>query len=420
MGTEDNPKQKIFYGWIIAGLVFLNLGTAYGAQYSFGVLFPAMIEEFQWNRQNLAGAFSLYTFLYGSLGIILGRWVDRFGPRVVLTAGSVCLGVGIGLISQVRAPWHLYLVYGFLAAWGMSATYMTANPTIVKWFVERRGMALGIAQSGLGIGIVLIPPLVGTLISSLGWRHACMILGALVFAVLFTTALFMIGHPEKVGLLPDGRRVDGPGGASRKSLESILNEVSWSTAEAMHTRSFWVLTAIFFFTWLLVFLPLVHLVIFARDIGLSQKSALFALSFLGGSSTVGRLTMGYVSDRIGRKRTLGLNLALQIFSWFWILGTHNAWMLIVFAVFFGFSYGGVSAVFPSIVGDYFGRLRAASVIGAIFAISGVSAAFGPWVGGFIYDLTHTYTFAFLLGALTNLLALFLLFLCKPPVKMVRS
>jgi MFS family permease len=420
MTSEEIPKHKIFYGWIITGLVFLNLGTAYGAQYSFGVLFPAMIEEFKWNRQNLAGAFSLYTFLYGSLGIILGRWVDRFGPKAVLTGGSVCLGMGIGLISQVRAPWHLYLVYGFLAAWGMSAAYMTASPTIVKWFVQKRGLALGMAQSGLGIGIVLIPPFVGILISSFGWRHACMILGTLVFAVLFTTALFMIGHPEKVGLLPDGRRVDRPDSPAKRSLESVSKEVSWSATEAMHTRSFWVLTAIFFFTWLLVFLPLVHLVIFALDIGLSQKSALFALSFLGGSSTVGRLTMGYVSDRIGRKRTLGLNLVLQVFSWFWIMGTHNAWMLTVFAVFFGFSYGAVSAVFPSIVGDYFGRLKAASVIGAIFTISGVSAAFGPLVGGYIYDLTHSYRPAFLLGGFSNLLALFLLFLSKPPVKIVRS
>lgn len=420
MEPKEIPQQKLFYGWVITGLVFLNLGMAYGAQYSFGVLFPAMIEEFKWNRQNLAGAFSLYTFLYGSLGIILGRWVDRFGPRVVLTAGSVCLGMGIGLISQVRAPWHLYLVYGFLAAWGMSATYMTASPTIVKWFVEKRGLALGIAQSGLGIGIMLIPPLVGTLIFSFGWRHACMILGASVFAVLFTTALFMIGHPEKVGLLPDGRRVDEPDGPGKGSLKSISKEMSWSATEAIHTRSFWVLTAIFFLTWLLVFLPLVHLVIFALDIGLSQKSALFALSFLGGSSTVGRLIMGYVSDRIGRKQTLGWNLALQVFSWFWIMGTDNAWMLIVFAVSFGFSYGGVNAVFPSIVGDYFGRLKAASVIGAIFSIAGVSAAFGPFVGGYIYDLTNSYRPAFLLGGVTNLMALFLLFLSRPPTKTVRS
>ena len=301
MAANGPREEKFFYGWIIAGLVFLNLGMAYGAQYSFGVLFPAMIEEFKWNRQSLAGAFSLYAFLYSFLGIFLGRWVDRFGPRIVLTAGSVCLGMGIGLISQVRAPWHLYLVYGLLASWGMSAAYMTANPTIVKWFVEKRGMALGIAQSGLGVGIVLIPPLTGTLIEIFGWRSTCMILGGMVFAVLFTTSLFLIGYPEKIGLLPDGRKAEGPGGPGKENLGKILNEVSWSAAEAIHTRSFWVLTVIFFCTWLMVFLPLVHLVIFTLDSGLSRNVAFVALSFLGGSSTVGRLVMGTISDRMGRK-----------------------------------------------------------------------------------------------------------------------
>jgi OFA family oxalate/formate antiporter-like MFS transporter len=416
MASRESSPQRIYYGWIITGLVFLNLGMAYGAQYSFGVLFPAMIEEFKWNRQSLAGAFSLYAFLYSFLGIFLGRWVDRFGPRIVLTAGSVCLGMGIGLISQVRAPWHLYLVYGLLASWGMSAAYMTANPTIVKWFVEKRGMALGIAQSGLGVGIVLIPPLTGTLIELFGWRSTCMILGGMVFAVLFTTSLFLIGYPEKIGLLPDGRRAEGPGGPGKENLGRILNEVSWSAAEAIHTRSFWVLTVIFFCTWLMVFLPLVHLVIFTLDIGLSRNVAFVALSFLGGSSTVGRLVMGYISDRMGRKRTLGLNLTLQVFTWIWIMYTDNTWMLIVFAIFYGFSYGGVSAVFPAIVGDYFGRLKAASVIGAIFTIAGVAAAFGPIVGGIIYDLTKSYQLAFLLGALTNIVSLLLLFLSRPPAK----
>lgn len=416
MMNVPRAKPRIFYGWVITGLVFLNLGMAYGAQYSFGVLFPAMIEEFRWNRQSLAGAFSLYAFLYSFLGIILGRWVDRFGPRIVLTAGSICLGMGIGLISQVRAPYHLYLAYGLLASWGMSATYMTANPTIVKWFVEKRGMALGIAQSGLGIGIVLIPPLTGMLIEAFGWRNACMILGVSVFAVLFTTSLFLIGYPEKVGLLPDGHKIDGPGRPGQESLGKILNEVSWSVAEAIHTRSFWVLTVIFFCTWLMVFLPLVHLVIFTLDIGLSRSAAFAALSFLGGSSTIGRLSMGTISDRMGRKRTLGLNLTVQVFTWIWIIYTDSTWMLMVFAGFFGFSYGGVSAVFPAIVGDYFGRLKAASVIGAIFTIAGVAAAFGPIVGGIIYDQTKSYQLAFILGAMTNLFSLLLLFFSQPPAK----
>ncbi len=307
MEQKGNSKKKLFYGWVITGVVFLNLAMAYGTQYSFGVLFPSLIEEFRWNRQSLAGAFSLYAFIYSTLGVFLGRWTDRSGPRIVLVFGSICLGLGIGLISQVKVPWHLYVVYGLLASWGMSATYITANPTVVKWFVEKRGLALGLAQSGLGIGIIVIPPLTGWMISAFGWRQACIILGGAVGIVLFSTAFLLVGHPEKMGLLPDGREGNNPPGKLLGSFQpdvthpKIYQEVSWSAAEAIHTKSFWVLTALFFCTWLFVFLPLVHLVIFAMDIGLSKEAALMALGVLGGFSTLGRLVMGVISDRIGRK-----------------------------------------------------------------------------------------------------------------------
>ena len=199
-----------------------------------------------------------------------------------------------------------------------------------------------------------------------------------------------------------------------ESWEALLKEETWTVGEAIRTRSFWILTAGFFCTWLFVFLPLVHLVIFALDIGLSRESSLVALSFLGAASAFGRLGMGAISDRIGRKTALGLSIGLQAFSWFWILGTRSSWMVFLFAGVFGLSYGGVAAVFPAIVGDYFGRRKAASVIGAIFTLSGVAAAVGPLVGGYLYDLTHSYRLAFILGALTNLLALGLVFASKPP------
>lgn len=416
MGPEENTRSKFFYGWVITGLVFLNLATAYGAQYSFGVFFPSLIEEFHWNRQSISGAFSLYAFMYSSLGIIMGKMADRFGPRMVLTVGSALLGCGIALISQVSSPWHLYVVYGLLASWGMGATYMTSNPTVVKWFIEKRGLAVGIAQSGLGLGIVLIPPLTGTLITAFGWRQTCIILGAFVFVVLFTTSFFLVGYPEKMGLLPDGRKKNPEKKGEPPTQQTFLDEVSWSASEAIHTKSFWVLAILFFFTWVFVFLPLVHLVIFAADIGLPREAAFMALSFLGASSTLGRLVMGYISDRIGRKRALGVNLVLQVFAWLWIMGVDRSWMLIVFSLAYGFSYGGVSAMFPALVGDYFGRLKAGSVIGAIFTITGPSAALGPLVGGFIYDRTHGYQMAFLLGAITNFLALILVFLSQPPRK----
>jgi MFS family permease len=441
MNKEFASGRKYFYGWIITGVVFLNLAMSYGAQYSFGVFFPSLIEEFHWDRQSLAGAFSLYTFIYSILGFFLGRLTDRLGPRIILICGSICLGLGIALISQVSAPWHLYVVYGLLASWGMSAAYVTANPIIVKWFIIRRGLAVGLAQSGLGIGIIFIPPLVGAMIPCFGWRFACITLGAAVFIVLFTMSFFLIGHPEIIGQLPDGRKKSLSPDSQDSSWEALLREETWTVEEAIRTKSFWVLTGAFFCTWLFVFLPLVHLVIFALDIGLSRESALVALSFFGAGSALGRLDiglsresalvalsffgagsalgrlgMGAVSDWIGRKAALGFSVGLQAFSWFWILGTNSSWMLILFASAFGMSYGGVSAIFPSIVGDYFGRLKAASVIGAIFTLSGAAAACGPVLGGYIYDLTHSYRLAFIFGAFTNLLALGLVLISKPPLR----
>ncbi len=123
--------------------------------------------------------------MYSVLGMILGPLTDRFGPRIVLIFGSACLGLGIGLLSQVEKVWHVYIFYGLLASWGMGAVYITSNPTIVKWFVEKRGLALGVAQSGQGMGIILLPPFIGSQISAFGWRPACIILGGLVFLILF-------------------------------------------------------------------------------------------------------------------------------------------------------------------------------------------------------------------------------------------
>jgi MFS family permease len=407
-------KQRFFYGWIIAGIAFLNLAIAYGAQYSFGIFFPYLIKEFKWDRSSLAGAFSLYTFMYTILAVILGRLTDRFGPRIVLIFGSACLGTGIALISQVTALWHLYAFYGLMASWGMSATYITSNTTIVKWFIEKRGLALGLTQSGLGVGIIIIPRLSGTLIDTFGWRQALLILGAFVFIALFTGALFLIGDPEKTGCQPYGLQNKYISKSLVNITEAIYKEVSWSVSKAIRTKSFWVLTVIFFFTWLFVFFPLVHLVIFSMDIGLSRESAFMALSLLGGASALGRVIMGFLSDRIGKKQALIVNFGLQVFSWFWVMGTTTSFMLFLFATTFGFSYGGISAIFPAIIGDYFGRLKAGSIIGTIFTIAAIASAIGPLVAGYIYDMTHSYQLAFQLGAIANLISLALVFLSKPP------
>lgn len=419
MDAPPSRRPRIFYGWIITGLVFLNMATAYGAQYSFGVFFPSLVKEFHWSRQDLSGAFALYCLIYNFLGILLGRLTDRLGPRTVLIIGSLCLGSGIALISQIQAPWHLYLVYGLLASFGMGAAYMTGSPTIVKWFIEKRGLALGLALSGMGAGIVCVPPLTGFLISTFGWRNACLLLGIGVFLILSFSALFLVSHPEKMGLKPDGIPRPSPPTAPQPSQKSG-EDMNLSMGQALRTGSFWLLNTIFLLGWIFIFFPLVHLVILVEDLGLSRESAYFAFALLGIFSNLGRIGLGFLSDRVGRKLMLALSLALQVFSWAWLVYTHTPGMLYTFAVVFGFSYGGLGANFPAITGDYFGRRNAAALIGAILTVSGWASAIGPWVGGMIHDVTHSYQLLFQLAALSNLLGLILIFFSKPPRRQKRE
>ena len=186
--------------------------------------------------------------------------------------------------------------------------------------------------------------------------------------------------------------------------------------QALRTGSFWLLNTIFLLGWIFIFFPLVHLVILVEDLGLSRETAYFALALLGIFSNLGRIGLGFLSDRVGRKLMLALSLALQVFSWAWLVYTHTPWMLYTFAVVFGFSYGGLGANFPAITGDYFGRRNAAALIGAILTVSGWASAVGPWLGGMIHDLTHSYQLLFQLAALSNFLGLILIFFSKPPRK----
>ena len=207
-----SAKPKFFYGWVITGLVFLNLGMAYGAQYSFGVLFPAMIEEFRWNRQSLAGAFSLYAFLYSFLGIILGRWVDRFGPEN-RPDGRQCLpghgnrfdqpGPGpLASLSRLRTP-------GLL---GDERSLHDRQPHHRKVVRREERDGPGIGPIGAG-GRDCAYPAPDRDADRGVWLAERLhdLWESLVFAVLFTTSFFLIGYPEKVGLLPDGQKADGPG-----------------------------------------------------------------------------------------------------------------------------------------------------------------------------------------------------------------
>lgn len=398
---------KLFYGWVVVGGAFVVLFMAYGTQYAFGVFFAALLDEFGWSRASLSGIFSLYAFLYCVLGLLAGRLTDLWGPRVVIAMGGVFLGVGLAGMSRVSALWHPYLFYGVVAALGMSTAYVPCNATVVKWFVRQRGLALGVATSGGSLGTFALPPAAAALVGALGWRWAYVLFGAGIFLILNLVATVMRRDPEVLGLSPDG----GPRPAA---AAPPAPEGQWPLRRAIRTGAFWLIFGVFTATWIPVFIPLVHIVPFARDLGMSPLIASTVLSALGIAAVVGRLAMGAVSDRIGRKPALALVIALQAAAFLGFTLVLGLPSLYLAALGFGFSYGAVSTLFPAIVGDFFGREQAGSLVGFLFALAGSMAAWGPLVAGAIYDATGAYTRAFLLSAASNGVALVLLALARPP------
>lgn len=405
-------QGRLFYGWVVVACAFIVLCVAYGIQFTFGVFLPAISADTGWDRASLSVPYSLYVFVYSALGVVTGRCTDRWGPRVVLTVGGCLLGCGIALMSRVQALWQIYLFLGLIAASGMSAAYVPCNATVVRWFTQRRGLALSITSSGASFGNFLFPPLVATLITAYGWRRTYLFLGLIGVLFISLGAVFFVRDPEKMNLYPDGRRPPDPLSRDVGDREEVA--VDWTLASAKRTTTFWLLNAIFTLTWLVVFMPMVHIVPFAVDLGISPVRAAMTISVIGLAGFVGRLLLGPISDRLGRIPALGLCLFLQAVSFLAFIFTTGLASLYPAAAVFGFSYGGATALFPAIVGDFYGRVAVGSIVGFIFALAGSPAAFGPLIAGYIYQVTGHYHAAFLLSAGLNVAALLLLLLLKKP------
>ncbi|OGL16484.1 MAG: hypothetical protein A3F92_04565 [Candidatus Rokubacteria bacterium RIFCSPLOWO2_12_FULL_71_22] len=382
------------------------LFVAYGAQYSFGVFFSALLEEFGWSRASLAGAFSLYAAAYCVFGFPAGRLTDRWGPRVVIAFGGLFLGAALAGMALVTRLWQPYVLYGLVAALGMGTAYVPCNSTVVKWFVARRGLAVGIASAGGSMGTFVLPPVAQLLVTAAGWRTAYVVFGVGVFLVLNLTARVMRRDPESMGLHPDG--VSGPPVAIDEA------ETPWPLGRAVRSRAFWLLGATFTATWIPVFIPLVHLVPFTRDLGYSALVAASSVSALGVGAVVGRLVMGAVSDRIGRRPAVGIAMGLQAIAFLGFLAAHELPMLFGTAFVFGYSYGAISTLFPAIVGDFFGRRQAGALVGFLFAFAGAMAGWGPLIAGAIYDATRSYDLTWVLAATLNVVAIALLTVTRPP------
>jgi MFS family permease len=417
-GTAKNG-QRIFYGWIVLGVAVITVVIGYAIRNSFAVFYPTIVEEFGWERGSTALMFSIAFLIYGLMSPLAGTLVDRFKPRLVLPLGGLIAGVGVALCSLATAQWQFFLFYGGIAAIGLSLAGWSPLTTILsKWFVKKRGLAIGILGAGFG-GSLISAPIAQFLISSFGWEKAYIIVGIFPIAIIVPLCSLLIRRsPQEKGLLPDGApRKPQP----QDSVEPQIGEDRWATttwtlSRAMKTYQFWLLFLVaFFLLGLTEQIAIAHQFYFFRDVGYEPKTAANIYSVFGILFIIGTLCSS-LSDRFGREKVFIPSCLLSagaISLLFLIRDASHLWMPVLFAVCFGLGVGAAGPVLYSAAADLFQGRHFGSILGTITFGFSLGGAIGPPLAGFIHDRTNSYFIAFLiiLGALIS--AALLMWLIAP-------
>jgi len=400
----ERKEHKFFYGYVVAASAFVIQLVAFGMYVTYGVFFNSFLMEFAWSRAVISGAFSVCFFVFGLLGVFAGRLNDRIGPRIVMTGCGIFLGLGYALMSQVQSVWQLYLFYSLVVAIGFSGMDVSTLSTIVRWFDRKRGMMSGIIKVGAGVGILVMPLVATWLISSYGWRTSYVIIAGIVLLFVVSASQFLKRDPSQLGLLPDGDEKTGV-------EQSASEEGGFSLPEAVRTRQFWMLCAMYVLFGFCSQIVLVHAIPHALDLGTSPTTAASILSIVGGVSIAGRFILGSASDKIGNKSAHVICFAFITAAFLSLSVTEELWALYLFAALYGFAHGGLWAMISPIVAELFGLGSHGAIFGVVFFSCTVGGTVGPVLAGHIFDVTGSYQLVFFacvaLSIITILLALLL-------------
>ncbi len=413
-GKNPNPRvgtDRFYYGWVVLAASFIVLLVAMGVRFSFGVFFKSLEDAFSLTRALTSGIFSVYMILSALFAIIGGLALDRYGPRAVFVAVGLFTGLSLFLTSWASTPWYLFITYSLLLAIGTGPVYAATMAITSRWFIKRRGLAVGIVSSGGGIGIMVMSPFAAWLIISFGWQTSYLILAIAAFFIVVPSALLLKRAPAAA--LPENTGPDtGTTNSFKKQSPSEFG--GFSLLQATKTSSFWLVAVAYFLVSLCIHVILTHIVPYAIDFGINPVQAASILSLIGGISIPGRLLMGIASDSIGRKQVFLICTLLMAGAMLWLTQSSELWMLYLFAVIFGFSFGGVTPPLIALIADIFG-LRHLGVIMSVTSVGwGIGAAVGSALAGYIFDVNGNYILAFIIGMITALIAAMLVVFVRAP------
>jgi len=412
-------RLPFFYGWIIIAVTFITMAIGVNARTAFSLFFPPIIDEFGWERGVTAGAFSFGFVVSAFVSPLIGRLMDRLGPRSVMELGVALMAGGLLLAPLTTQPWHLYLTIGVLVGAGsICLGYSGQSLFLPNWFIRRRGLAIGFAFAGVGIGSVTLLPWVQWMIDHSGWRTACTAIGLLVLVVLAPINLLLRKRPEDLGLRPDGDAA-----ASAASVSPVSNivdpdwaGVDWTLRRALRTARFWWLAIGYAGGLYIWYAVQVHQTKYLLDVGFSPNVAVWALGAVSLLGIPGQILLGHISDRVGREWIWSASCAgfAVCFAALIALARYPTLPLVYLMVVSQGALGyGLTSIMGAVVVEIFQGKHYGSIFGTIMVAALAGGAAGPLVTGLLHDLWGNYTLAFLIAIGVSALSALAIWLAAP-------
>jgi MFS family permease len=411
-------RLPFFYGWVIVAVTFVTMAIGVNARTSFSLFFPPILQEFGWDRGVTAGAFSFGFLVSAIMSPLMGKLMDRGGPRAVMELGTVLMAAGLLLAPLTSEPWHLYLTIGVLVGAGsVCLGYSGQSLYLPNWFNRKRGLAIGLAFAGVGIGSITVLPWVQAMIERAGWRTACTAVGLVLLVVLVPINLLLRRRPQDMGLLPDGDHAMAAS-AQRPSnvVDPVWASIDWTLARAMRTARFWWLALGLFgglYAWYAV---QVHQTKYLMDLGFSPSLAAWALGMVSLFGVPGQIFLGHLSDRIGREwiwTVSGLGFVICFAALIALEYAPDLTLVYVMVVSQGLLGYGVTSIMGAVVAEIFQGEHFGSIFGTLMLAALAGGAAGPLLTGVLHDYYGTYTVAFGLGIAVSILSTVAVWMASP-------
>ena len=390
MSTNLDTSHAIYFGWYVVAATFVLLFAGFGCAYAFGAFFVPLEKDFGATRAQVSAVFSNAIALVFVTGAFSGPLADKIGPRATAIGGSLMLASGLFACSLADTLPKVTFYFSMGIGLGIGFIYVPSITAVQRWFQTKRGLASGIAVSGVGFGTLVLPSTAGYFLTQYEWRLVFVGLACFVFLVGLPAGCTVIAKRPEHDLAT--RNEDD----SAERHIPIPRETMRQIICSFKFLQFYLATALLSVP---IMVPFVHLVPYAHDIGIERSSAAMLLGLIGLGSILGRLGIGPIADRFGRKITLvatfcGIALGFLIWE-----GAHSLYALIVFSLWFGTTYGASIAIMPALLADYFNGPKLSTVIGLQYTSAAFGALLGPVAVGYFFDTQGDYSFALVLSAM---------------------